>query len=157
MTSFLKTFGEGFLYFIGLPFILVGLIIYGLYLSIVFIVMAIKGIVLFFKGKKYSLMLPEDKLAEDILNQQMQPQTAAGPQQPTQQNVTYHNTFNQINLPNSQNPNQQDMTSAKFFDASNQQNQGIDNQNPQYIENNEVPTIEQQPIDDQNNNEGDNQ
>jgi hypothetical protein len=49
------------------------------------------------------------------------------------------------------------MTSARFFDASHQQNQGIDNQNPQYIENNDVPTIEQQPIDDQNNNEGDNQ
>ncbi|MCB9499439.1 MAG: hypothetical protein H6689_02740 [Erysipelotrichaceae bacterium] len=156
MTSFLKTFGEGFLYFIGLPFILVGLVIYGLYLLIVFIVMSIKGIVLFFKGKKYSLMLPEDKLAEEILNQQMQPQTAIGPQQlQPQQNVTYHNTFNQINLPNSQNPNQQAMTSAKFFDGSNQPNHGIDNQNPQYIENNEVPTIGEP--NDQNTNEGGNE
>ena len=50
MLDFLKIFGEGLLFFLGLPFILVGLVLYGLYLLFVFIFMSIKGIILFFKG-----------------------------------------------------------------------------------------------------------
>jgi len=67
MIDFLKIFGEGFLFFIGLPFILLGLVVYGIYLLIVFLVMSIKGIILFFKGKKYSMTLNEDLEAEKIL------------------------------------------------------------------------------------------
>lgn len=98
MLDFLKIFGEGLLFFLGLPFILVGLVLYGLYLLIVFIFMSIKGIILFFKGKKYSLILEEDLRAEEILknglNNGMQVQT----QNVSTSNVTYHNTFNQINI-----------------------------------------------------------
>ena len=60
MLDFLKIFGEGLLFFLGLPFILVGLVLYGIYLLFVFIFMSIKGIILFFKGKKYSLILEEN-------------------------------------------------------------------------------------------------
>lgn len=98
MLDFLKIFGEGLLFFLGLPFILVGLVLYGLYLLFVFIFMSIKGIILFFKGKKYSLILEEDLRAEEILkkglNNGMQTQT----QNVSTSNITYHNTFNQINI-----------------------------------------------------------
>ena len=98
MLDFLKIFGEGLLFFLGLPFILVGLVLYGLYLLFVFIFMSIKGIILFFKGKKYSLILDEDLRAEEILknglNNGMQDQT----QNVSTSNITYHNTFNQINI-----------------------------------------------------------
>ena len=98
MLDFLKIFGEGLLFFLGLPFILVGLVLYGLYLLFVFIFMSIKGIILFFKGKKYSLILEEDLRAEEILknglNNGMQSQT----QNLSTSNITYHNTFNQINI-----------------------------------------------------------
>ena len=98
MLDFLKIFGEGLLFFLGLPFILVGLVLYGLYLLFVFIFMSIKGIILFFKGKKYSLILEEDLRAEEILkiglNNGMQAQT----QNVSTSNITYHNTFNQINI-----------------------------------------------------------
>ena len=98
MVDFLKIFGEGLLFFLGLPFILVGLVLYGIYLLFVFIFMSIKGIILFFKGKKYSLILEEDLRAEEILknglNNGMQTQT----QNVSTSNITYHNTFNQINI-----------------------------------------------------------
>ena len=98
MLDFLKIFGEGLLFFLGLPFILVGLVLYGIYLLFVFIFMSIKGIILFFKGKKYSLILEEDLRAEEILknglNNGMQSQT----QNVSTSNITYHNTFNQINI-----------------------------------------------------------
>ena len=98
MLDFLKIFGEGLLFFLGLPFIIVGLVLYGLYLLFVFIFMSIKGIILFFKGKKYSLILEEDLRAEEILknglNNGMQTQT----QNVSTSNITYHNTFNQINI-----------------------------------------------------------
>ncbi len=97
MLDFLKIFGEGLLFFLGLPFILVGLVLYGIYLLFVFIFMSIKGIVLFFKGKKYSLILEEDLKAEEILKNginNMQPQA----QTVNSSNVTYNNTYNQINI-----------------------------------------------------------
>lgn len=97
MLDFLKIFGEGLLIFLLLPFILIGLILYGLYLLIVFIVMSFKGIILFFKGKKYSLILEEDLKAEEILKKginqpQLQTQTV------NSSTITYNNTINQINL-----------------------------------------------------------
>lgn len=97
MLDFLKIFGEGLLFFLGLPFILVGLVLYGIYLLFVFIFMSIKGIVLFFKGKKYSLILEEDLKAEEILKNginNLQPQVQAV----NSSNVTYNNTYNQINI-----------------------------------------------------------
>ncbi|MCI7526875.1 MAG: hypothetical protein MSA65_00945 [Mollicutes bacterium] len=98
MLDFLKIFGEGLLFFLGLPFILVGLVLYGLYLLFVFIFMSIKGIILFFKGKKYSLILEEDLKAEEILKNGLNNGMQAQTQNVSTSNITYHNTFNQINI-----------------------------------------------------------
>ena len=98
MLDFLKIFGEGLLFFLGLPFILVGLVLYGLYLLFVFIFMSIKGILLFFKGKKYSLILEEDLRAEEILKNGLNNGMQAQTQNVSTSNITYHNTFNQINI-----------------------------------------------------------
>lgn len=98
MLDFLKIFGEGLLFFLGLPFILVGLVLYGLYLLFVFIFMSIKGIILFFKGKKYSLILEEDLRAEQILKNGLNNGMQAQTQNVSTSNITYHNTFNQINI-----------------------------------------------------------
>ena len=97
MLDFLKIFGEGLLFFLGLPFILVGLVLYGLYLLFVFIFMSIKGIILFFKGKKYSLILEEDLRAEEILKNGLNNGMQAQTQNVSTSNITYHNTFKQIN------------------------------------------------------------
>lgn len=133
MVEFLKIFGEGFLFFLGLPFILIGLVVYGLYLFVVFIVMAIKNMVLFFKGKKFSLMLEEDYKADEILRNginiggnQPQVQTA------TNNSVTYNNTYNQINITPKQENSNEGLTKATFIDATNSDNlsgyiQGNDN------------------------------
>ena len=98
MLDFLKIFGEGLLFFLGLPFILVGLVLYGIYLLFVFIFMSIKGIILFFKGKKYSLILEEDLRAEEILKNGLNNGIQAQTQNVSTSNITYHNTFNQINI-----------------------------------------------------------
>ena len=98
MLDFLKIFGEGLLFFLGLPFILLGLVLYGLYLLFVFIFMSIKGIILFFKGKKYSLILEEDLRAEEILKNGLNNGMQAQTQNVSTSNITYHNTFNQINI-----------------------------------------------------------
>ena len=98
MLDFLKIFGEGLLFFLGLPFILVGLVLYGLYLLFVFIFMSIKWIILFFKGKKYSLILEEDLRAEEILKNGLNNGMQAQTQNVSTSNITYHNTFNQINI-----------------------------------------------------------
>ena len=98
MLDFLKIFGEGLLFFLGLPFILVGLVLYGLYLLFLFIFMSIKGIILFFKGKKYSLILEEDLRAEEILKNGLNNGMQAQTQNVSTSNITYHNTFNQINI-----------------------------------------------------------
>ena len=98
MLDFLKIFGEGLLFFLGLPFILVGLVLYGLYLLFVFIFMSIKGIILFFKGKNYSLILEEDLRAEEILKNGLNNGMQAQTQNVSTSNITYHNTFNQINI-----------------------------------------------------------
>lgn len=120
MKSFLQTFGNGFLYFIGSPFILVALVIYGIYLFGLFLFMTIKGIVLFFKGKKLDFILPEDLKAEQILSQQMA--NAQNPQTNQNSTVTY-NTFNQYNL----HPNRNVQANKDF-------NQNLDYQNTQKID-----------------------
>lgn len=139
MSNFLKTFGEGFLYFIGLPFILVGLLFYGIGLLFMFIFMSIKGIILFFKGKKYSLILPEDIEAEKILQNAMkapQPQVQVSPN--TQNQVTYN--INQYNLngkgvvPVPQNTN----LNSGYYDATNNNNGSINM-------NHDQPLIDQVP------------
>ena len=60
--------------------------------------MSIKGIILFFKGTKYSLILEEDLRAEEILKNGLNNGMQAQTQNVSTSNITYHNTFNQINI-----------------------------------------------------------
>lgn len=97
MVEFLKTFGYGFLYFIGLPFILVGFLIYGIYLLILFLFLSFKGIILYFKGSKLDLSVPEDKIADEIINKRINISMNQDISIPQNQGVTY-NTINQFNI-----------------------------------------------------------
>lgn len=67
MMSFLKTFGKGILYFLGLPFLVVFLILYGFYLFVIFVIYFMKMIVYYFKGKSFSFKDEMDEKAFDIL------------------------------------------------------------------------------------------
>ena len=69
MMSFLKTFGKGILYFIGLPFLIVFLVLYGIYLFGIFLYYFLKMIIYFFKGKKFNLKDEMDDKALYILKQ----------------------------------------------------------------------------------------
>ncbi len=60
MISFFKNFGKGVLYVLVLPFLLVGMAIYGVVALFIFIFLAIKGLVLFFTGRSLYEDLPED-------------------------------------------------------------------------------------------------
>ena len=60
MISFFKNFGKGVLYVLVLPFLLVGLALYGVVAFFIFIFLAIKGLVLFFTGRSLYEDLPED-------------------------------------------------------------------------------------------------
>ena len=60
MISFFKNFGKGVLYVLVLPFLLVGLALYGVVAFFIFIYLAIKGMVLFFTGRSLYEDLPED-------------------------------------------------------------------------------------------------
>ena len=63
MVNFFKNFGKGVLYVLVLPFLLVGLAVYGVVALFIFIFLAIKGLVLFFTGRSLYEDLPEDKEA----------------------------------------------------------------------------------------------
>ena len=105
-----------------------------------FIFMSIKGIILFFKGKKYSLILPEDIEAEQILQNAMktaplQPQTNAPAASPITYNINQYNLNSKGIPPVPQNTIRND----GYYDASNPVNNGA-------IElNREQPAITQQP------------
>ena len=60
MVSFFKNFGKGVLYVLVLPFLLVGMALYGVVAFFVFIFLSIKGLVLFFTGRSLYEDLPED-------------------------------------------------------------------------------------------------
>ena len=64
MLNFFKSFGKGILYVLVLPFLLVGLALYGVVAIFIFIFLAIKGLVLFFTGRSLYEDLPEDKEAK---------------------------------------------------------------------------------------------
>ena len=64
MLTFFKNFGKGILYVLVLPFLVVGLAIYGVVAIFIFIYLAIKGLVLFFTGRSLYEDLPEDKEAK---------------------------------------------------------------------------------------------
>lgn len=96
MIEFLKTFGKGLLYFVLLPFIVVFLLLYGLYLLVIFFITLFKILVLFFKGKTISLKNELDEKAFEILkNKKMNNVTNTAQQA---QSNTINNTYNTIHL-----------------------------------------------------------
>lgn len=96
MIEFLKTFGKGLLYFVLLPFIVVFLLLYGLYLLAIFFITLFKILVLFFKGKTISLKNELDEKAFEILkNKKMNAVTNTAQQA---QGNTINNTYNTIHL-----------------------------------------------------------
>lgn len=68
MINFFKNFGKGILYVLVLPFLLVGMAVYGVFAFFVFIFLSIKGLVLFFTGRSLYEDLPEDIEAKKILS-----------------------------------------------------------------------------------------
>ena len=96
MIEFLKTFGKGLLYFVLLPFIVVFLLLYGLYLLVIFFITLFKILVLFFKGKTISLKNELDEKAFEILkNKKMNAVTNTAQQA---KGNTINNTYNTIHL-----------------------------------------------------------
>ena len=67
MKDFFKLLGQGVLWTVLLPFVLAIFLLFGVYLVIVYIVIAIKTIVLFFSGRNLDDKLPEEIEAENIL------------------------------------------------------------------------------------------
>ena len=68
MGSIFKKFGQGLLYILVLPIFLLAVIIFGIYGIGLFIVLMIKSIICFFKGKSLYEDLPEDIEAQRILH-----------------------------------------------------------------------------------------
>ena len=93
--SFLKTFGKGILYFIGLPFLIVFLVLYGIYLFGIFLYYFLKMIIYFFKGKKFNLKDEMDDKALYILKQR-KAEAINKELNPTPTNIT--NNFTNINV-----------------------------------------------------------
>lgn len=79
MINFFKNFGKGILYVLVLPFLLVGMAIYGVIALFVFLFLCIKGLILFFTGRSLYEDLPEDIEAKKRLaafaNPNPQPQS----------------------------------------------------------------------------------
>lgn len=90
MISLLKLLGKGLLYIILLPLGIVFFAIYGIYLFLVWIVMLLRTIILFFKGKNTGLKLPEDIRAEEVLNNTRDFSEPTPQPQAVNQGVTYN-------------------------------------------------------------------
>lgn len=72
MLDFLKTMGQGILYFILSPFLLLLVLCYSIYSFILFFVMFIKRIIKFFKGEDMSISMNIDKVAKIHIENQDQ-------------------------------------------------------------------------------------
>ena len=68
MGSIFKKFGQGLLYILVLPVFILAIAIFGVYGIGLFIVLMIKSIICFFKGKSLYKDLPEDIEAQRILH-----------------------------------------------------------------------------------------
>ena len=100
MITFLKTFGKGILYFIGLPFLLLFLCLYGAYLLVIFFIVSIKSVILFFAGKNISIKDELDDKAFKILKAKGESRVNSY-QNNYQQDVkptTINNTYNNLNI-----------------------------------------------------------
>ena len=70
MIDFLKTMGQGILYTILSPFILLGVILYAVYSLFLFFFMFVKRIVMFFQGEDMSNEMKIDRAAKMHLSNQ---------------------------------------------------------------------------------------
>jgi hypothetical protein len=70
MIDFLKTMGQGILYTILSPFILLGVVLYAVYSLFVFFFMFVKRIVMFFQGEDMSSEMKIDRAAKMHLTNQ---------------------------------------------------------------------------------------
>ena len=70
MIDFLKTMGQGILYTLLAPFLLVIVIVYAIYCFFVFFFMFVKRIVMFFQGEDMSREMKIDRAARMHLNNQ---------------------------------------------------------------------------------------
>lgn len=70
MVDFLKTMGQGILYTLLAPFLLVIVIVYAIYCFFVFFFMFVKRIVMFFQGEDMSREMKIDRAARMHLNNQ---------------------------------------------------------------------------------------
>ncbi len=70
MLDFLKTMGQGILYFILSPFLLLLILCYSIYSFILFFIMFIKRIIKWFKGEDMSIDMSIDKVAQIHIDEQ---------------------------------------------------------------------------------------
>lgn len=70
MIDFLKTMGQGILYTLLSPFIILGVLIYAVYCLFAFFFMFIKRIVMFFRGEDMSVEMKIDRAAKMHLDNQ---------------------------------------------------------------------------------------
>lgn len=70
MIDFLKTMGQGILYTILSPFILLGVVLYAVYSLFVFFFMFVKRIIMFFQGEDMSSEMKIDRAAKMHLTNQ---------------------------------------------------------------------------------------
>lgn len=92
MISFFKNFGKGVLYVLVLPFLLVGMALYGVVALFIFIFLAFKGLILFFTGRSLYEDLPEDIEAKKRLGA-----TAPGSEQASSVEVTNEDISSALN------------------------------------------------------------
>ncbi len=88
MANFFKTFLKGILYVITLPLLIVGLAIYFVISLFSFVILSIKGLILFFKGESIVGDMPEDIEAKKRLDLLMDPIGALQKAQQEQQQNT---------------------------------------------------------------------
>jgi len=125
MTDFLKTFGKGVLYVVLLPFIVLFVALFMVYLFITYFVMAIKSVIIFFAGGDPLGDLPEDIEAKKILEGKEKAFNEGANQQTQTTNTTTNNNSTVINQSIYVNPN--DLAAFFAQQAANQQNQQLHN------------------------------
>ena len=138
MSDFLKTFGKGVLYVVLLPFILLFVVLYMVYLFFSYVVMAIKSAIVFFAGGSPLGDLPEDLEAKRIIaakERALAEEKAASIMNNTTNNSTVINQNLYINPSDFANfINQQAMNNNKQLQEQNTI-QGIENQtDPLFLE-----------------------
>ena len=75
MAVFFKTLGWGLLYTVLFPFMVALLALYAVYCTIVFLIQAIRNLIVFFSGGTVGGDLPEDVEAKRILLERAHPET----------------------------------------------------------------------------------